>query len=104
MERAACRFAVRLTPRAARDEIRGTDAAGALMVRVTAAPVDGAANEALVRLVARELDIGRNAVAIESGATARRKRIRVTLDARMVEARWPGIAIDDRARSRSRVP
>jgi uncharacterized protein (TIGR00251 family) len=89
----SCRFAVRLTPRADRDQVRGVDDAGTLLVRVTAPPVDGAANESLVRLVARELGVGRGAVVIESGATGRRKRLRVPLDAAHVAARWPGVKV-----------
>ncbi len=66
---------------------------GRLAVRVAAPPVDGAANEALIRLLAAALDVPRSAVSIESGATARVKRVRiedVAPDA--LSGRWPGLA------------
>ena len=55
----------------------GVDAEGRLRVRVAAPPVDGAANESLVRLLAAVLDVPRSDVTIESGATSRVKRVRV---------------------------
>jgi uncharacterized protein (TIGR00251 family) len=90
-----CRFGVRLTPRAARDEVRGVDEAGVLLVRVAAPPVEGAANEALTRLLARELGVPRTGVSLESGARGRRKRVRVPLDRDSVQARWPGLVLID---------
>lgn len=66
------RLTIRLSPRASRDEIVGMRE-GMLVVRVTAAPVDGAANEALVRLLAKLLDVARSEVTIVSGKTARTK-------------------------------
>ena len=89
----SCHFAVRLTPRADRDAVAGVDAAGVLLVRVTAPPVDGAANEALVRLVAKELAASRTSVVIESGATARVKRLRVAATPERVRARWAGLDV-----------
>ena len=50
----------------------------ALKIRVAAPPVDGAANEEVVRFLARALAIPRTAVQIESGTSGRRKRIRIT--------------------------
>ena len=69
-------FGVRVVPRAARAVVTGVRE-GVLQVRVTAAPVNGAANRALVALVARSLRIGTTAVWIESGATGVRKRLSV---------------------------
>lgn len=89
----SCRFTVRLTPRADRDAVAGVDADGVLLVRVTAPPVDGAANEALVRLVAKELDLGRTSVVIETGATARVKRLRVATTPEQVRSRWAGLDV-----------
>ena len=54
---------------------------GVLHVRVTAAPVNGAANRALVELLGKALRIGPTTVRIESGATASRKRLSVPHDA-----------------------
>jgi uncharacterized protein YggU (UPF0235/DUF167 family) len=73
--------------------VGGVDDAGTLLVRVTAPPVAGAANEALVRLVAKELGVKRSAVSIAAGATGRRKRVEVALDAGRVRERWPGLAV-----------
>jgi uncharacterized protein len=88
------RLVVRLTPRAGRDAIEGVDAEGRLRVRVAAPPVDGAANEALVRLLASALDLTRTAIEVESGATSRVKRIRVEgVEAGVLSARWPGIRV-----------
>jgi uncharacterized protein (TIGR00251 family) len=70
------RITVRLTPRASREEV-GEERAGAILVRVTAPPVDGAANEALVRLLAKTLRVPKRAVTIVSGMTARKKVVEI---------------------------
>jgi len=86
------RLRVRLTPRGGADRIEGV-AEGVLRVRVAAAPVDGAANDALERLLARELGVPRSGVRIASGATARTKIVEVDgIDAEGVRRRWPGLA------------
>jgi uncharacterized protein (TIGR00251 family) len=68
---------VRVTPRASRNEIAGRDAAGTLRVRLTAPPVEGAANRALVRLVADALGIPPSRVRIARGETGRVKTVDV---------------------------
>lgn len=73
---AMARITVRLTPRASREGIAG-ERDGAVLVRVTAPPVDGAANEALVKLLAKALRIPKGSVAIISGETSRTKVIEV---------------------------
>lgn len=78
---------VRVIPRAAQSGLAGTRD-GALLVRLKAPPVEGAANAELVEVLARALGVPRRAVTIASGERARRKRVRVegvTVDA--VEAR-----------------
>ena len=63
-------------------------------MRVQAAPVDGAANEALTRLLADALDLPRTRVRLVSGASNRRKLIEVEgLDAARLKARWPGLDV-----------
>ena len=58
----------------------------ALKVRLSAPPVDGAANEALVELLADELNVARRAVRIVSGVTSRSKVVQVDgIDAVLVE-------------------
>ena len=76
MSTAKARMTVRITPRASRDEIVG-EREGVLLVRVTAPPVDGAANEALVRLLAKVVGVPRGDVLIASGATSRTKIVDV---------------------------
>jgi uncharacterized protein (TIGR00251 family) len=66
------RVSVRVQPRASRDELAGRYG-DAIKIRLTAPPVDGAANEALVRFLARTLDIPANAITIVSGASSRSK-------------------------------
>ena len=71
------RLAVAVTPRASRSELAGI-AGGRLRVRVAAPPVDGAANEELVRFLARHLGLARSAVQVAAGAAGRRKTVLVT--------------------------
>jgi uncharacterized protein (TIGR00251 family) len=86
------RFAVRLTPRGGRDAVEGAGEDGALRCRVAAPPVEGAANEALVRLLARELGVGRGAVVIVGGETARTKQVALDgVGEADLHARWPGL-------------
>jgi len=66
------RLRIRVQPRASRTEIAGLHG-NAVKVRLAAPPVDGAANEALARFIARHLGVPRSAVRIESGATGRSK-------------------------------
>jgi uncharacterized protein (TIGR00251 family) len=67
---------VRLQLRAARDEIVG-ERDGALLVRLTAPPVEGRANAALCRLVARRLAVAPSRVAVVRGAKSRDKVVAV---------------------------
>ncbi len=88
------RFAVRLTPRGGRDRVDGVSEDGALLVRVAAPPADGAANAALLGLLARDVGSPRTSVRLVRGATARRKTIAIEgLAAAALTARWPGLAI-----------
>ena len=76
-ERDGClTFKVQVVPRASRSEIAG-EHNGALRVRIAAPPVDGAANEELVRLLARAFGVKRNAVEIVGGRASRTKQIRI---------------------------
>ena len=70
------RIAVRVQARASRDEIGG-ERAGAILIRVTAPPVDGRANEAVCRLVATRLGVARSRVSVARGASARDKLLEV---------------------------
>jgi len=74
-------LAVRVTPRSSRPGIRGwrigVDGREELEVRVTAPPVDGDANEAVIALLAKALGVSRSELSILSGATGRHKRVSI---------------------------
>lgn len=70
------RIPIRVIPRSPRSRIDGVRA-GRLLVRVTAPPVDAAANEAVIALLADAFDVPRAAVRIVSGATGRNKTIEI---------------------------
>jgi uncharacterized protein (TIGR00251 family) len=69
-------FAVRVQPRASRDEIVG-EYQDALKIRLTAPPVDDRANEALRKLLAARLKVPIAAVRIASGEHSRTKRVEI---------------------------
>ena len=72
---------VRLTPKGGRNAIDGiermADGRSVLKVRVRAAPSEGEANDALMRLMAKSLGVAPRAVSLVAGATARVKRLEV---------------------------
>jgi uncharacterized protein (TIGR00251 family) len=72
----AIHLSVKVQPRASRNEISGT-AGNELRVKVTAPPVDAAANEALLKLLADKLDCPRGAVQIIRGHTSRHKTVAI---------------------------
>ncbi len=78
------RLTVRLTPRGGRDALGGVrrDQVGRaqLLARVASPPVEGAANAALVRLVAKTLGVSKSAVTLASGQTARIKTLEIAGD------------------------
>lgn len=80
-------FPVRVVPRASRNEIAGMQGE-MLRVRLTAPPVEGAANKALVKLLAEVLKVPERDIEIVSGHTGRQKVVHVaTLSARELEVR-----------------
>jgi hypothetical protein len=70
-------FAVRVQPRASRDEIVG-EHQDALRIRLTAPPVDNRANEALRKLLAANLKVPIAAVRIAAGEHSRTKRVEIS--------------------------
>ena len=67
---------------------------GALRVRVAAPPVEGAANQALVRVLAEELGVARRSVRLVAGAAGRQKLVVVEgVEPDTIRARWPGLRI-----------
>ena len=71
-------FPVRATPRGRRNAIEGIRA-GALLISVTAVPEDGAANAAIIALLAKALKVGKSSVEIRRGQTSRDKTVWVAL-------------------------
>lgn len=82
---------IRVTPRSARPGIGEwkADPAGRpfVEVRVSAAPADGAANEEVVKLLAKALGLPKSRLTIVSGHTARLKRIELPLDEAEIRSR-----------------
>lgn len=66
---------VKVVPRASKNEIVGIGSDGALKVRVTAAPVDGAANEAVIKLLSEALKIPKSNIDIVAGLTSTSKLV-----------------------------
>jgi uncharacterized protein len=77
-------ISLRLTPKGGRDALDGieqlADGRAVLKARVRAAPCAGEANAALVRLLARTLDVAVRQVAVAAGTTARLKRVKIAGD------------------------
>ena len=67
-------FDILVTPHAARAEIAGVQD-DALKVKVTALPVEGAANEACIKLLAKELGLKKSQMEIFVGGKSRRKTV-----------------------------
>lgn len=70
------RVNVRVQPRASRDEVVGV-MGDALKIRLQAPPLEGRANAALLRFLAKTLDVSRGSVTIEAGAKGRNKAVLV---------------------------
>jgi uncharacterized protein (TIGR00251 family) len=89
----AVRFAVRLSPRSATTRVEGV-VDGVLRIRVAAPAVEGAANTALIRLLADELGLAARDVRIVAGAKSRQKLVMADgVDAAAIVARWPGLKV-----------
>jgi uncharacterized protein len=69
-------FSVKVVPRASQSEIIG-EQGGLLRVRIAAPPVDGAANEELVRVLAKEFSVPSRSISIIGGHSSRLKRISI---------------------------
>ena len=76
LARSTVTFAVRVQPRASGDAIAGV-MHGALKVRLTAPPVEGRANEALIDFLSSILKTSKSAVRIRSGEQSRSKRVEI---------------------------
>ena len=77
IERESVSFWLKVKPRGSRDRLK-RDAQGELILEVHAPPVEGEANEACVRFLARVLGIPRGSVGLVVGEKSRRKLIRIS--------------------------
>lgn len=68
---------VRAVPRASKNEIQGVHG-DALKIRLQAPPVEGKANQALIRFLSETLDISRSQISVASGETGRNKAVLIT--------------------------
>jgi uncharacterized protein (TIGR00251 family) len=75
--RSGSALAVRVTPRASRNEIVEVLSDGTVKVHLTAPPVEGKANEALLKFLAKILDVPRSRLEVVAGAGSRDKLISV---------------------------
>ena len=69
-------IAVRVIPRASRSEVVGIHD-GALKLRIASAPVDGAANREVIKLLAKHFGVAKGDIRIVSGETSKNKRIKI---------------------------
>ena len=69
-------FDIQVIPHASRAEIAGVQE-GAFKVKVTAPPVEGAANEACIKLLAKELGLKKSQMEISSGTKSRKKTVMI---------------------------
>ncbi len=70
-------LAIRVTPRARRDEIVAVLADGTIKIRLNAPPVEGKANEALIEFLAKVLRVPRSRIEIRAGGTGRDKLVSI---------------------------
>jgi uncharacterized protein len=85
------RIRLHIQPRAARTELAGAFG-DALRIRLKSPPVDGAANDELIRFLAEALEVPRSRVDLVAGHAARRKTVRVTGIGADLAARRLGLA------------
>lgn len=91
VRKGALLLTVRLTPKASRDDLDGveelSDGRTVLKARVRAVPEKGAANAALIKLLAKSLKLPKSAISLESGSTARLKTLRLEGDPNDIASR-----------------
>ncbi len=69
-------FTVRVVPQSSRSEIIG-EYAGALKFKLSSAPIDGAANKELIKILSKTLKVSKSKIEIISGETARTKIVKI---------------------------
>jgi uncharacterized protein YggU (UPF0235/DUF167 family) len=93
----ATTLAVRVQPGARQDGWAGTMPDGRRKVRVAAPPIEGRANDAVTRFVARSLGLAARAVRVAHGTGARDKVLEIDLDADELRARLARVDRDEDA-------
>jgi uncharacterized protein (TIGR00251 family) len=79
-------LSVRLQPRASCDEIVGPHGTESLKVRITAPPVDGKANQHLIKYLAKAFGVAKGQVTLLSGTTGRDKRLAIDAPSKLPAA------------------
>jgi uncharacterized protein (TIGR00251 family) len=79
-------LSVRLQPRASCDEIVGPHGTESLKVRITAPPVDGKANQHLIKYLAKAFGVAKGQVTLLSGTTGRDKRLAIDAPSKLPTA------------------
>ncbi|MEA5097237.1 MAG: DUF167 domain-containing protein [Burkholderiaceae bacterium] len=82
---AGIRMAVQIAPNAKKTEVIGL-VDDALKLKLHAPPVDGKANEALIRFIAESLSVPKSAVSITHGFTSKRKLLEIRADYLTIDA------------------
>ena len=85
-------LSIRVQPRACQDEIIGPHGDGSLKIRITAPPVDGKANEHLIKFLAKSFGVAKSQITLLSGASGRDKRLAI-----QNPKRFPGPALIEEA-------
>jgi uncharacterized protein (TIGR00251 family) len=88
-----CLVSIHVMPNASQTEtdgLYGEEGQQALRVRLHALPIDGKANEALIKWLAKELDIAQRDISLARGQTSRRKQLRIDSSV-VATARWERI-------------
>lgn len=83
----AARLMIRVVPRADRSALDGVTETGALRVRLTAPPVGGAANTALIAFLADVLDLPKRSITLIRGARGREKSIEIAAPLAIIRER-----------------
>jgi uncharacterized protein (TIGR00251 family) len=79
-------LSVRVQPKASSDEIVGPQDNGSIKIRITAPPVDGKANQHLIKFLAKAFGVAKSKVTLLKGETGRDKRLAITAPTRFPEA------------------
>lgn len=68
---------IKVLPRSSSNEVIGEMADGTLKIKLTAPPIDGKANEALIKLLAEHFSVPKNKIKLVSGLTSKNKTIEI---------------------------